>query len=166
MTKMYIGVDPGASGGICGLMQHNEKWNGLGDVLCIVSPYKDIETAKSSIEKCIEYKSHKIIACIENVHAFPTDGRSSAFKFGRNAGQWEGLLTALGVPYYKVTPQKWMAHYGELPKDKTERKNLLKGYAQGVLTETGVDKKATLKTADAILIANYIMQKERQDKWQ
>ena len=96
-----------------------------------------------------------MIAYIEQVHAFPTDARSSAFKFGRNYGEWLGVLGALRIKTIHVTPQKWMKYYKEkfkmaLPKDKQQRKRKLKEIAANY-----TDKKVTLYNADAILIAVY-----------
>jgi hypothetical protein len=154
-THLHIGIDPGGSGGIVGLMS-----SPLGIVLTTISPWKSIEESKNSLELCLQYKPTTIIACIENVHAFPTDGRSSAFKFGKNAGQWEGLLTGLGIPFYHVVPHKWMSSFGELPKDKKDRKNRLKALANKELVSLGSTIKATLKTADAMLIATYSLREE------
>jgi len=77
---------------------------------------------------------------------------------GQNLGQWEGLLTAHGIPFTKVVPQKWMSFYGEMPKDKKERKNKLKELAQKLLDDNGLPYRATLKNSDAILIANFSLQ--------
>ena len=48
-----------------------------------------------------------------------------------------------------------MSFYGQMPKDKAERKKHLKKLAQGILDSNGLPYNATLKTADAILIAYY-----------
>lgn len=157
-THMYIGIDPGASGGIVSLMTAP-----IGTVLVTISAWKTIDEAYSNLQLCNEYGASKMIACIENVHAFPTDGRSSAFKFGKNAGQWEGLLTGLNIPFYHVVPHKWMSFYEVMPKEKKERKNRLKAIANRELVSIGSSDRATLKTADAMLIANY---SKRSYEWQ
>ncbi len=159
MTHMCIGIDPGASGGISSILKTD-----LGNIIGILKPFKSIDEANSSIKVCLEYQPSTVIACIENVHAFPTDGRSSAFKFGKNAGIWEGLLTAHKIPFTKVVPHQWMSHFGEMPKKKDERKKHLKSIAQDILDKNESKYKATLKTADAFLIAQYITDKE--EEWQ
>ena len=152
---MYIGIDPGKSGGIVGLLNAP-----IGIIIACCKPFKDIDNAKTSIELCLEYKAEKTIAMMENVHAFPTDGRSSAFKFGKNAGQWEGLLTGFNIPFSKVVPHIWMSFYGEMPKEKIVRKRKLKQYAQAEIDKVSDEGiKATLKTADAYLIANYFLRR-------
>jgi len=149
MTKLLMGIDPGKSGGVVAFVDHND----LGLVLNTLNPWKDLDTINHVVSMCKDYGHCEAI--IENVHAFPSDGRSSAFKFGHNAGQWEGLLTAHGIPFTKVVPHKWMSFYGQMPKDKAERKKHLKKLAQGILDSNGLPYNATLKTADAILIAYY-----------
>ena len=155
--KVYIGIDPGASGGITAILNTN-----IPKILSC-SAFKELGNARFVLE-LLKSQKIELHALIENVHAFPTDGRSSAFKFGKNAGQWEGLLTAFAIPFDKVVPHKWMSWYGEMPKNKQERKNKLKELAQKVLDDCGEKQKATLKTADAILIANYNLKGGLNDK--
>tara|TARA_R100001463_G_scaffold6332_1_gene20838 strand:+ start:3373 stop:3711 length:339 start_codon:yes stop_codon:yes gene_type:complete len=92
------------------------------------------------------------IAIIEAVHSFPGQGVASTFKFGNNYGQWQGILSALKIPYILVSPQKWMKMYQPLPKNKTERKRRLKEIA----LEYHPDIKVTLDTSDAIVMAYYL----------
>lgn len=153
--KAYIGIDPGASGGITAIVDTNVPR------ILWCSAFKELGNARFVLD-FLKAQKIELHALIENVHAFPTDGRSSAFKFGKNAGQWEGLLTAFGIPFDKVVPHKWMSWYGVMPKDKQERKNKLKELAQKVLDDYGENQKATLKTADAILIANYNLRRENE----
>lgn len=46
-------------------------------------------------------------AFLEDVHAMPTDGNVSAFRFGRNRGAWEGILCALQIPLKTISPKQW-----------------------------------------------------------
>ena len=111
-------------------------------------------------------KYKNIVAYLERVHAFPTDGRSSAFKFGMNYGEWIGILASMRIETVLVTPQKWMKHFKEkfnikLPKEKPQRKRKLKEIASQY-----TDRTITLYNADAILIAVYglIQQTNRKEK--
>ena len=147
---MIIGIDPGKRGGVAilegtkvKLINTPEEPTGMADVI-------------NSAVNSSYVESEKLIAYIENVHAFPTDGRSSAFKFGMNYGMWLGILGAYKVTTKKVVPFKWMEPY-ELPKIKTERKKKLKQIAQ----ELYPDKKITLRTCDALLIAIWGLNNER-----
>ena len=64
---------------------------------------------------------------------------------------WLGICASHGLETTAVTPQVWMKKYGDLPKEKQERKNYLKILATSYFS----DIKITLATADAILIAKY-----------
>tara|TARA_R100001132_G_C3238246_1_gene70052 strand:- start:56 stop:541 length:486 start_codon:yes stop_codon:yes gene_type:complete len=143
MNKIIIGIDPGKSGAVA-------LWNeGIDKVIKCPSNVDDMSNIMHSIVNT------GTIAYIERVHAFPTDGRSSAFKFGVNYGQWLGILATLNIETVLVTPQKWMKYWKDkfnikLPKNKQERKRKLKEMATQY-----TDKKVTLYNADAILIAVY-----------
>lgn len=141
-NKVIVGIDPGASGGVAWIDQNT-------NIFQKSCPKTDIEMA--NLIKEIKRKTFgKLKAYIELVHAFPTDGRSSAFKFGKNYGTWLGILASFNIEPIFVTPQKWQKAYGELPKVKKERKNEMKKIASEL---SGL--KATLKTSDAILITLY-----------
>ena len=139
-----IGIDPGVNGGVAIIE------NGHIDVTACPDTVKDMaDYLKNAKWDCID-----MFCIIERVHSMPGNGVASTFKFGMNYGQWLGILASLNVPYKEVTPQMWMKYYGSLPKDKKARKNRLKHLAQSLYPNV----KVTLKTADAILIANYCKQ--------
>jgi hypothetical protein len=146
-----IGIDPGKSGGIARIRYSVDKKRYLFKE-AIYDAYKCPKTIKEMVVilKMFNHLPSKPKCFLESVHAFPTDGRSSAFKFGMNFGIWQGILTALDIETILVTPQKWQKHFGELPKIKKDRKNKLKEIA----TER-TKIKATLNTADALCIALY-----------
>ena len=157
---IVIGIDPGKSGALA-------VWDeGISiSIKCPSSPEKMASIFDSLNTGNWIDGDGKMIAYIEQVHAFPTDARSSAFKFGRNYGEWLGVLGALKIKTIHVTPQKWMKYYKEkykikLPKDKQQRKRKLKEIAANY-----TDKKVTLYNADAILIAVYgfIQQQEGEE---
>ncbi len=151
MQKIIIGIDPGKGGGLA---------VSVGGVITEFHKYP-------TTQQDLYYTMHEILgkwngkplAYIEQVHAFPTDGRSSAFKFGTNYGIWKGLLLGMQIDYKLVAPQTWMKSLG-LSKDKKERKNQLKEMAQGIINNQNnfnelKNKRVTLHTSDAILISGY-----------
>ena len=140
--NLFIGIDPGKSGGICatnGTLSVCSKCPGtIADMVAVTNAMLDIDTHPLCI--------------IESVHSMPGQGVASTFTFGYNYGNWIGMLAALKVPYIQVTPSKWMNHYGTTrPKDKTARKNHLKHLAQQRYPHLPI----TLATADAVLLAHY-----------
>ena len=141
MDKIYIGIDPGKSGGICFLMDDEIK------------TFKCPATTHDMAGELILAKDiRKCTAVVERVHSFPGQGVASTFNFGYNYGVWLGILSALHIPYQLCLPRKWMKFYGSMPKEKKDRKNHLKQLAQQMYP----DHKVTLYNADAILLANYL----------
>ncbi len=139
--KTFVGVDPGANGGIAMIYKDEcTSWRFPKDRKQLIKIIKAIKRTN---------RVNRIVCYIENVHAFPTDARSRAFAFGKNYGVWLGMLTAFSLCYNKVTPSTWQSHFGSLPKEKKDRKNKIKQIAQ----EHYPENKITLATADAILIA-------------
>ena len=144
-----IGIDPGKGGGIA--FVNGEQ---------IIEMYKCPQTVQEMAELLEPYRlswdsNIKVTAYIEQVPAFPTDGRSSAFKFGVNYGIWQGLLGANKIETKFIAPQVWMKSL-ELPKNKVERKKEIKRVAQSVIDAQGrLNKKVTLHTSDAVLIGMY-----------
>ena len=135
-----IGIDPGAKGGVA-IFDEQEN---------IMTLHKCPDTVKemAAIINTAKLKDEYASCVIEKVHAFPTDARSSAFKFGCNFGKWLGILGAYNIPTIEVTPQVWMKPLQPLPKIKRERKNELKKIAVNLFPEN----KVTLSTCDAALM--------------
>ena len=153
---IIIGIDPGASGGAA---VYDEDEHALYTHKC-----PDNTKAMTAIINSAKARSwiddQKLMCVIEKVHAFPTDARSSAFKFGMNYGMWLGILGAYRVNVIKVTPRVWMNDYAPLSKIKNERKKELKIIGQEMFPDT----KVTLKTSDALLIAVWGMNQKKGDK--
>ena len=144
-----IGIDPGKSGGIAAISQIIKQ----PQFTAIKTP--DSVRAMVEIIRVMNKHAVKPKCYLENVHAFPSDGRSSVFKFGTNFGMWQGILASFNIETILVDPRVWQKSFGELPKKKQERKRKLKEIAS---KETGV--KTTLSTADALCIALYGVKQE------
>jgi hypothetical protein len=94
MREFYIGIDPGKQGFACISGPDGLRHIPLDDELAFVQAMWDL-------------KDEDVLACVENVHAMPSQGRSSIFTFGVGLGTVLGILKALGIPYATVAPQKW-----------------------------------------------------------
>jgi crossover junction endodeoxyribonuclease RuvC len=66
----------------------------------------------------MQMKEHGIVAAVEKVGARPGQGTVSMFNFGKSAGYIEGVLSALGIPYQLVPPNKWKNEFSLIGKDK------------------------------------------------
>lgn len=110
---MIIGIDPGASGAICFLDIER------GEIDVIDMPTTTVERngkAKREISPAMLHAilaSRKATACyIERVGAMPGQGSSSMFQFGRSVGMVEGVVAALEIPTFYVSPQVWQKAAG------------------------------------------------------
>ena len=143
MARLYIGIDPGKSGGVAfvrGRERHAVKMpavdHGLWDLLAGNDPATVV---------------------IEKVGATPQMGTVSAFKFGHSAGLIRGVCIAAGLQMEYVTPQKWQRHFGLIVKGRgigqrdTDKKNRNKAKARELFPEL----KITHAIADALLLAEY-----------
>lgn len=144
----YMGIDPGQAGGI----------TVLSDTFDVIESVPMPATMQDLWELISKYRGD-CVAWLEKVGAMPGQGVASTFKFGEGYGQLQMALTAAGIPFFDVTPQRWQKALGLLSRkgeSKTEHKNRMKGAAQQYFP--GV--KVTLKNADSILIAFYGFQQK------
>lgn len=152
--KYYVGIDPGASGGLAVIR------NKGGDYA--VSAIKMADTPRDIWDWIRQGQEDKnTFAVIEKVGGFvkgnPVPG-SAMFNFGKGAGWLEMALIAAGIPYEEVMPQKWQKGLGIPPKKrdetKTAWKNRLKKKAQQLFPALEAGS-ITLAIADALLIAEF-----------
>ena len=140
--KTIIGIDPGKNGAIA--------WITDGKA-CVEKMPETLQDLWELVES-IRYSNHpqnpNCKAYIENVHSSPQMGVTSAFTFGQGFGRLEMALTAAGIPFERVTPQKWQKAMGCLTGGD---KNISKARAQ----ELFPDMKCTHATSDALLLAEY-----------
>ena len=151
-----VGIDPGKSGGLVKIHSRNYE--------CSMHKCPDTTQGMSSLLKNAKDSAFKdnlpILVAIEKVHAFPTDARSSAFKFGMNYGMWLGIIGSLNIPLVLVTPQMWMKSYAPLPKIKQERKRKIKEIATEIFEDVyNNEKRITYAISDAALIALWCLER-------
>ena len=160
---IYIGIDPGLSGGI-GLVTQS------GEANAYKMPETDHDIAelfRDLIRPWPGKPNPEVFAMLEKVWGFPggtkrircpkcgdfqtikqAQGIASTSKFMTNYGTLRGILTALKIPYELVTPITWQK--GVQIQMKGD-KNVSKAKAQRLFP----DLKITHATADALLIAEY-----------
>ncbi len=141
-----IGIDPGGSGGI------SYVWDGGAEVWKMPPTFRDqwnLIVTLSLVAKA---------AVIERVSAMrkpgkgddpgATQGVSSSFKFGKNAGGLEAFLTAADLRFDLVSPIKWQ---NALQCRTGGDKNITKAAAQ----RRWPGLKVIHATADALLLGEY-----------
>lgn len=149
MDKIIIGIDPGANGGVCFMARER------ADAFAM----KSLSELKSALAE-LKRKGPPPKAFLEEVGGFIGKAQpgSAMFRFGRSMGEIVGLLTGIEIPFETVRPQVWQRGLPGLAKLKgVERKRALKEIA----TQRHPELAPTLKTCDAILIAEYGKNQER-----
>lgn len=146
---LYIGIDPGRSGGIASISS-----NGVINLISMPDEFDALAILKSmSTGKCT--------AAIEKVQGYagsPTVG-SQMFNFGWNYGSLRMASHAAGIPFEDVMPSVWMRSSGIPPRGKTETKTQFKNRIKAKAQQLYPNEKITLKTCDALLLATYCMRK-------
>lgn len=160
----YVGIDPGVSGGIAVLTQRGDE------VFVRVTPMPDAPRELWEFIDDLPYFSgpadtrtrEGCVAMVEFVRASPQMGVVSAFTFGRGLGGLHMALTAAGIEFAEILPQKWQPAmrvvYPRAPKGPDGKrafiakdKNISKARAQELFPGLTV----THAIADALLIAEY-----------
>jgi crossover junction endodeoxyribonuclease RuvC len=134
VSQLYLGVDPGNSGGIA-LVAEN-----------FAQAWKLDQTEADVADLLRSYAGTVKLGFVEAVHSMPGQGVSSSFKFGRSYGFLRGLLVALKIPFEDVRPQAWQKQMGCLTGGD---KNVSKAKAQMLWP----DMRITHAIADSLLIA-------------
>lgn len=136
---IIIGIDPGKGGGIAWIM------DGKPCAVKMPETTQDLWGLITDIagEFGTQYKAY-----IEQVHSSSQMGVKSAFTFGQGFGHIEMTMTAAGIPFERVSPQRWQKAMGCMSRGD---KNITKRRAQELFPQL----KITHATADALLIAEY-----------
>jgi hypothetical protein len=107
---LYIGIDPGASGGLACLTIKGV--NRLTGVRAEKMPTTDADvwlSVRNLRSSPLLGEGQSIAAVIEQVGGFIGVGQpgSAMFKFGQSYGALRMALVAAGIPFETVPPQKW-----------------------------------------------------------
>ncbi len=108
-----IGIDSGLDGGVAVI------W-GNGDVDLFATPTVSIVKngkerrdydgpSMAAVLRSVYNSDCGLLAkvAIEQVHAMPKQGVTSAFTFGMGYGKWLGIIAALGMSHDRIEPARW-----------------------------------------------------------
>ena len=148
--KVTIGIDPGKKGAAVVLSSVRK----ILDVYDYVDP---LETANVMAQW---KKNFDIgLAVLEQVHSFPGQGVVSSFSFGMNYGVWQGILSAVKIPWQLVTPRTWQKGL-VTPSDGSNAKARSLAVARRLFpTEGYFKRKKDADRADAVLMAVHALGK-------
>ena len=108
----FIGIDPGAKGALA-VVQKGD----VAKMLIGVYPFslESYRTVLADLKKSGE----DLLAAVEDVHAMPKQGVTSMFNFGVGFGFIQGVLSAFGIPFELVRPQKWKKEFSISDKNES-----------------------------------------------
>lgn len=147
--SVFIGVDPGKSGGyaLIDTLRGTKNTFPWDDHMFI----NDMRFLSESGEeaKC----------CLEKVGAMPGQGVTSMFSFGKSAGFIEGVLEAFEIPYQLVPPQTWKKAFSLNSNKQTSIEVCQRLFPEVSLMRTERCKKPHDGMAEALLMAEYARRK-------
>lgn len=164
---VYVGIDPGLGGALAVIATS-------GRIIVTDTPVLTIKVGKSKkqimdnaravgmIIKVLDHAKqggHDLHVFIEKVNAMPaiggrSIGATSAFNFGMGYGIWQGILSALKIPYTLVVPVRWKkATMPDANKEKGASIMRVKQLYPHIAEQ--FKRKKDHGRADAVLIATY-----------
>jgi hypothetical protein len=156
---IFVGIDPGLAGAIAFISNSEGVPLRALDTPTLVGGTKgrrdyDINQMRAYLSTLNTLVARgEVFAVIEHVHSMPKQGVASSFSFGRGVGLWEGLLVGLGIPYQKVTPQRWkQAMMDGMPKGKGSSIIV----AKRLFPSVELNRKKDHGRADALLLAEFL----------
>lgn len=153
--KRILAIDPGASGGIVEVYPS-------GNVTAIAMPDDgDLRDMIRAFARNAEMEGDSAVCYLELVGGYIAGNKtpgSAMFNFGNGYGYLRGLLAANLIETRLIRPQAWQAGIPGLfgVKEKPRRKRALKEHAARLFPTI----KVTLKTSDALCIADYARRTE------
>jgi hypothetical protein len=172
---LYIGIDPGTSGGLCRfgpsfLVKSPHSYHLRVAAVSSLTLHQIWDWFVEAVEDADQEK-WDVKVVIEKVGGFigtdSTEGphRNKAaghtmFKFGASFGALRAFTVAAGFDFEEVLPQTWTKALGiesrnSRKETRTEWKNRLTAFARGLYPKTDI----TQATADSLLIAEYCRRK-------
>jgi hypothetical protein len=103
---IYIGIDPGLSGGIA-MLRDEGQWTPTVTPMPVSGGEIDARAAVEDLALLSDVD--RMIVVVESVHSMPKQGVASTFKFGKGYGKILGALEVLQIRTELVTPQAWKA---------------------------------------------------------
>ena len=155
-TVWYIGIDPGANGGVAAISEQSVEWRAMTPSRLMLAQFLE------------DFPFCNTVAVVELNSSSPQMGVASAFTFGKNCERPCAMLSALGILYEEIRPQVWQKFLHIPPRKKakngkggetnTQWKDRLLSKAQQMFPGIGLwEQTKTVQKAicDALLIAEY-----------
>ena len=111
MSVTVIGIDPGLGGAVAFLRDGGiDVWD--TPVLTVakgksVRHEYNLAEMVALLRKIMPAYKHSLVAALERTHSMPGQGVRSMFTMGEGYGAWKGILTALGISFDLIAPERW-----------------------------------------------------------
>jgi crossover junction endodeoxyribonuclease RuvC len=151
MKTLFIGIDPGKSGGIA-MIDTQENYQ-------VAQEFSEDGLISVCEEIRIKGRTMKVICCLEKVGSRPGQGVVSMFNFGQSVGYIKGVLESFRISYQEITPQKWKKEFGLNSKKAASIEVCRKLFPDVSLLATQRCKKPHDGMAEALLMAEYARRK-------
>lgn len=154
---IYIGIDPGLSGGIALIGSTGQLL--LESTPVIAGKDYDIQAMKK-ILMSKEWMNDQRFVTIENQISMPGQGLTSTLTTGKGFGIWLGLLAGLEVPFQVISAKQWQNKLftGTSPKLDTKARSEIiakRLFPTADFRKSDRAKKAHDGLTDAACIAEY-----------
>jgi hypothetical protein len=158
-SKLYLGIDNGLSGGICGINDKKEV------VVTSVMPVEKNKKNKNEYSYIILSlllhrlkRDYDLYVAVEQAHPRAISGKRQCFSTGYGYGLVCGVLSGLDINFSIVTPQKWQKEIlGEFKRGESKIASAnfcLKNYPL-VNLKIGKSKKLHTGLTDALCLAEW-----------
>ena len=159
MVIHYIGIDPGATGGVVII-------SSTGEYAALKTPTDDVglKAFSDSFKSLVAHSGSEYHIYLEDVHSVSNDYVNNAFSFGFYKGLIHALISSL-TEYTKVnlvSSQKWQQFFKTTKSNVDKKQHKKDLYNHAVYLHSGIPdvqkanfKKVTKWNADAFLIACY-----------
>lgn len=121
MPTRILGIDPGINGA-CAIYSVDARAWMVIDLPTVGEGSQRRINAPALRDWLGKYAVHR--AFIESVAAFPGQGVSSMFRFGRAVGAIESVVAVASIPITYVVPQQWKRFYGLRGSDKEQSRSM------------------------------------------
>ena len=155
MIEIYVGIDPGKGGAVAFIIGKDVEIHNTPTLKQNGKTTYDIPAMTALLKK---YTGHHIYVAIEKQWGRPGQSAQATSSICEGYGIWEGIVGALDMPCYLITPQAWKKNLlRELPKGKNasvvKAKEL---YPKADLKRTPRCKIEDHNRGDALLIAEHL----------
>lgn len=100
---LIVGIDPGINGALA-FLSHAGQVISYSKMPKLASREQDIPGLFKLLR---DVRADLTMVLIERVTATAIGGKKQNFSFGRNLGQVEGVMVAMGLPFLEVHPKTW-----------------------------------------------------------